>query len=116
MQPVHWRRIVAVDTEAHVIVFAVTRGHAKERTDVRGLRVIGAVPHFHEAADLRILHIEGVPQQAGNHRRICGTRHIKVVFADFGRRKGAGLAHALAGFNGGINQELIGRKQRRRGG
>ena len=76
MQPVHWRRVVAIDAEAHVVVLAVACGHTKERTDLRGLRVIGAVPHFHEAADLRILHIEGIPQQAGNHRRICGTRHI----------------------------------------
>ena len=112
MQPVHWRRVVAVDTEAHIVVFAVTRGHTKERTDVRGLRVIGAVTHFHEAADLGALHVEGVAQETRDHRRIGRTRHVQVVLADLGRRKGSGLPHALAGFDRGVDQKLVGRKQR----
>ena len=115
MQPVHRRRVVAVDAEAHVVVLAVACGHAKGRTDVGRLRVIGAVTHFHEAADLGPLHVEGIAQQAGDHRRIGRTRHVQVVFADLGRRKGTGLTHALARFDRGVDQKLVGRKQRRGG-
>ena len=102
MQPVNQRRIVAVDTETHIVVLAVALG-LTDRSGRGGAGVVGTVAHFHKDSDFGILHVEGVAQEARNYRGVRVPGNVEVVLTHTSRRKGTGLTHTLTGLHRGVN-------------